>query len=318
MSRLFGDLIVTGITIAVVLAVVFGLAIPGAPWTKELQAAADSWSEKQKLEQLRKAAELGVYDTIDREDLTEEMQEIMEERDKELALKEKDEKKKESAERKKEKDAVKKENEEELVGTAEKSETSEDADASEVKAAAEDEENAKDKKDDNQEEVAKNTPSKYILVGDSRFVGMQLQNNNEEDFYIDKGATGIVWLKQSENEIKRAETDDSVIVIGLGVNDLWDINRYIEYVNNAGYRSKTYFLTVGPVDHAKFSKFDNSSIEDFNNKLIEGAENYEVIDLYQFLNNKDLGTTDGLHYTFDTYKRMYQFIKESVNEENVV
>ena len=316
MGKFIGDFIMTVIAGVAIVALLFGLVLPDAPGTMKLQAKADEWTERQKVEQIKRAAEYGVFDTMDRATMTDEVKEVMEERDAKLKEEKKAAREAAKAEvkkRKTEKEAVKKENDEEKEAKA----------AKELEEAMEG--GGEVRVDDNTEEAdtaeraryAKE-PSKFIFVGDSRFAGMKIKNNNEDDEYIAESSVGIVWLKQTENIIKKAQSENSVIVLCLGVNDLWDINRYIEYLNGLELDVPLYVLTVGPVDHSKFTKFDNDAIEGFNTKLIDEAKNYMIIDQYSYLKEDGFGTTDGLHYTYDTYDKIYNFIKSSVREGNIV
>ena len=155
---------------------------------------------------------------------------------------------------------------------------------------------------------------KFIFVGDSRFVGMQNAVNTGSDIFIGKVGEGYNYFVSNESNIKSKETSNSILIIGFGVNDLGNVDKYIKYVNNAGFKSKIYFLTVNPVEEGKGSySVKNSSIKSFNNKLKDGAKKYKVIDTYSYLVNNGYETTDGLHYNNATYKKIYNYVKSKVN-----
>ena len=155
---------------------------------------------------------------------------------------------------------------------------------------------------------------KFIFAGDSRFVGMA-ENTAPEDVYVAKGSMGLKWFKESEPAIRREEGDNSALVIGFGVNDLGSADGYVEYVNGAQFSSRTYFLTVLPVDESYGTAVSNADVEAFNEKLKEGAEAYEVIDAYAYLQENGFSSFDGLHYTAETYKNVYDYLKRYIRED---
>lgn len=155
--------------------------------------------------------------------------------------------------------------------------------------------------------------SRYIFVGDSRFVGMSAVVRGERDVYIAKVGKGLEYFKQIADQIKSVEDKNSVLIIGFGVNDLQNARKYADFVNNADFRSKVFFLTVNPVDESKESSVTNSGICHFNNKILDMAKNYDVIDTYTCLATEGINTIDGLHYDNATYKLMYNFIKGKID-----
>lgn len=155
---------------------------------------------------------------------------------------------------------------------------------------------------------------KFIFVGDSRFVGMKSAVDTGNDVFISKVSQGYSYFVSKKSTIKSKETSNSVLIIGFGVNDLGNVDKYIKFVNNAGFKSDVYFLTVNPVQEGKGSySVKNSSIKAFNKKLKSGAKKYKVIDTYSYLNKNGYNTTDGLHYDNATYKKIYKYIKSKVN-----
>ncbi len=153
---------------------------------------------------------------------------------------------------------------------------------------------------------------KIIFVGDSRFVGIKAAIGKTKDEFIAKIGMGLKWFKSKEDKIKDAETKKSTIVIGFGVNDLGNINDYINYVNKADFSSKIFFLTVNPVDETKYTEISNDSIDNFNETLKENAKNYTVIDTNTFLKINGFDSTDGLHYDSETYIKLYNYIVEKI------
>lgn len=155
--------------------------------------------------------------------------------------------------------------------------------------------------------------SKYFLIGDSRIVGLnQVTDISSEDKYdvLAKVGEGYYWL--SEQELP----SDKVIVSFLGVNDLGNVQKYISYYNSIlqqGYR--LVLITVGPVDEDVESQFGysvlNEDIDEFNKCILNGV-NCEVLDLNTYLELMGYSTIDGVHYTQETYRVIYDFIIDNL------
>ena len=165
-----------------------------------------------------------------------------------------------------------------------------------------------------QEEEKKAENRKYIFAGDSRFVHMQYVKEGTQDTFICKSSMGYDYFVGRMEDIKRAETDNSVLIIGFGINDLWNADKYIQYVNGLNLKSEVYFLTVNPVDEAKERQHGyavkTSKIIEFNDKIKANAKNYKVLDTYEYLMKNGFETSDGVHYTNNTSKAIYKYIKE--------
>ncbi len=131
---------------------------------------------------------------------------------------------------------------------------------------------------------------------------------------------GVDWLsgQKAKQDIDRFVTPGSVIILNYGVNDLSRHNDYIPLINRYAqdWRKKgasVYFASVGPVGENAYGK-RNWAVEYFNGQL-GGRLDQGIgrIDLYGYLTAAGYETLpDGLHYTPDTYARMFQFLCQSV------
>jgi hypothetical protein len=177
---------------------------------------------------------------------------------------------------------------------------------------------------DNNSEITtvQNTKEKdnYLLViGDSRTVGMELTvNENDNIQYIAVPGEGYNLLKENLDNIKnfyqQYETDitSAKIVCNLGVNDLSQVNTYKEtYENLLKEGILIAFMTVNPVEDSLSDytyTVTNEEIDNFND--IIKALDIEVLDTNKYLKDISFETTDGLHYTDDTYNKLYQYLCE--------
>ena len=131
---------------------------------------------------------------------------------------------------------------------------------------------------------------------------------------------GVEWLsgQKAKQDIDSFVTPGSVVILNYWVNDLARYNDYIPLINRyaADWREKgaaVYFASVGPVGENEYGK-RNWAVKYFNGQL-SGRLDRSIgrIDLYGYLTASGYATLpDGLHYTPDTYARMFQFLCQSV------
>lgn len=175
----------------------------------------------------------------------------------------------------------------------------------------------------------------YILfVGDSRTVGMQLavdpMKTNKKNIWYAKSGAGFPWLASAAitNSINAASASAKgklAIVCLMGVNGL----EYMNIATYLNYHAKTwvdedgnelYFVSVNPVNESKEASHGysvkNSQIINFNTNIKNRlTRNIKYIDTYNSIKGS-FNTTDGLHYTNDTYKEIYNLIKNAVGKSS--
>ncbi len=161
---------------------------------------------------------------------------------------------------------------------------------------------------------------RYIFVGDSRYVAMSIYEETE-DIFIAKNGMAYNYLVDQIPNIKRKATEDSVVIIGLGVNDAKyvDPEDYIETINELAEElpCPVCYMLVNPVDDKKIAAHGysvrNSHINAFNRALKKGlSKDIVLIDTNSYLKSQGFKTEDGLHYDNDTYKLIYDYIKAMV------
>ena len=155
--------------------------------------------------------------------------------------------------------------------------------------------------------------SSYLLVGDSRLVGLNQATNISSDSRYDvkaKNGEGYSWLT------KQTLDSSKTIVFMLGVNDLYKVQSYASYYNNLiadGY--SIVFVTVAPVDEVKEHKNGyevlNADIDSFND-TIKREVNCTILDLNMYMKQHGFDTADGVHYTAETYQLIYGFLTDNL------
>lgn len=165
------------------------------------------------------------------------------------------------------------------------------------------------------EDIDKVTYKNIIYTGDSRFVGMECVANDE--LFIAEVGQGYNYFIENLNLIKNSYTENDLIVIGFGVNDLYNIDKYIETVNELTMEYNIAYLSINPIDENIASNLGyaitNKDIDDFNEKLQENLnESVLYIDSNNYLKETGFNSPDGLHYDKDTYKKIYLYINEKI------
>ena len=155
---------------------------------------------------------------------------------------------------------------------------------------------------------------KILYVGDSRTVGMQSAVSDENVEFIGQVGAGLSWLQStaiSQVNAKVSEDTSYNVVFCFGVNDLGNVNNYINFYKNwknSHSKVKVWFMSVNPV--TKPCSVSNDQISNFNTTLKgSGLGNY--IDTYNHI--KDSATaSDGLHYDTETYKKIHQYVVSTI------
>lgn len=156
--------------------------------------------------------------------------------------------------------------------------------------------------------------SRYIMIGDSRFVGMQSALPAYDGFtWIDRVGAGNSLFFERQDDILSLDRDATVIY-ALGVNDL-DPSRCIEALSTLvenGFRH-VWFSTTAPVDEDKAASYGyavtNERIAGYNDAVLQNLpQGVGVIDAYSYLLSRGIHTRDGLHYEDDTYKDWFWYM----------
>lgn len=179
--------------------------------------------------------------------------------------------------------------------------------------------NSNNKNNNSKTDTSTNNYSSFVLVGDSRFVGQKSSGfKNSKTTYIASVGKGLTYMKSNEEAMKKKDSKNTAYVINMGVNDLYNANSYVEYINKLAknYKGDIYYLSVNPVEESKAANngysIKNSDIEKFNSTLKSGLKNVTYLDSYNYLKNNGFSTTDGIHYDKKTYQKIYSYINFNV------
>lgn len=164
-----------------------------------------------------------------------------------------------------------------------------------------------------------------IYVGDSRVLGIQNDLNKSNITYIAESGKGYYWFSETaKTELSAYISADTqkFVVINLGINDLGNIDQYINIYNSIipNYKNvKFYFVSVNPVNEELANLYgytvNNSQIEIFNQELSSKFVNY--IDVYSQIKDNFV-TTDGIHYDAATNERIHKIIVDYIKQRSNV
>ncbi len=173
----------------------------------------------------------------------------------------------------------------------------------------------------------------YIYTGDSRIRRLNLtigMSKQADTWVYCKSGKGYSWFVDESlediNETIENNThiDNWIIISGWGVNDLWNIDTYLEkyqeLLKGKWKNCNLFLMSVNPVDGVMTAKY--SAISLFNDKLYRFVSKNNVktggrvfyIDSNSVMGKKGFSTIDGLHYTEKTNKLIYRTIRLNINQ----
>lgn len=169
------------------------------------------------------------------------------------------------------------------------------------------------------------TVSNYTLyVGDSRTVGMckvvTLSSNEECKAEESQGHTWLTGVAVHKIKSVLSDHPDANIVINLGTNDVGNVSSYASYykqLSTDNPNAKIIAISLTPVDDNKAKangySIRNADINSFNKSLQDKLSGSNV--KYCDVNSKLTGSLysnrgDGVHHNGDTYRKIYELIKE--------
>ena len=198
-----------------------------------------------------------------------------------------------------------------------------------------------------------NVPEKYdrvYFIGDSRTAGIEevLGSQAPDNVkFIYKGGDGLSWFQQTTGDggyrqllldlKKQPKRMKKAVIINLGANDLTKASSYISYMrrlaNNLtyNYNCTMYYMSVNPVNSAMIRSYGGiglrteNQVEAFNNTIYRNLctgknkcftyiNTCSNLQKYGWISNRhNAGIYDGLHYSNETYLRIYDYCIRTLN-----
>ena len=163
------------------------------------------------------------------------------------------------------------------------------------------------------------TPS-YIWVGDSRTVGMGKAMDNA-DIYIGESGEGYYWLNETGLPLiieAIAEYPELPVIFNFGVNDDENLPNYLvlyQALEEQYPDTQFYYLSVNPIEPTLCTNISNEEISAFNQALKEEYPD-TYIDSFTFVMIGEIVTIDGVHYSEDDYRAIYDYASAQVERMN--
>ena len=159
---------------------------------------------------------------------------------------------------------------------------------------------------------------KLVFIGDSRTEGLR-DAVNDDSVWSCLSSMGYDWMvstgvPQVEDQIE----NNTAVIILMGVNDLYQVNNYISYINSKAAEwsnrgAQTYFVSVGPVQNDPYCS--NAEIESFNAAVQANLVGVTYIDVYSHLVSDGFSTVDGTHYPDSVSIDIYNYILDHLEEQ---
>lgn len=165
---------------------------------------------------------------------------------------------------------------------------------------------------------------KMIYVGDSRTNGLKSALSGSAVSFIAKDGSGYSWyVSDAKKELETKIENDKLkfVVLAFGVNDLHNIDNYINAYNSliSEHDKVNFFvMSVNPVDETVAKSYgytvSNESIKNFNDKL-QNAFGNKYIDVYSQIKGQ-ISTQDGLHYKSESYLKVHDIVVNYIQKNS--
>lgn len=158
---------------------------------------------------------------------------------------------------------------------------------------------------------------KLIFVGDSRTEGIR-DAVHDDSIWSCLSSMGYDWMVSTGvPQIEAEIVDNTSVIILMGVNDVHNLNKYVQYINEKAKEwtdlgASTYFVSVGPVENDPY--VTNEQIESFNAAMEANLIGVTYIDVYSHLMETGYSTLDGTHYPEEVSVEIYNYILDNLEE----
>lgn len=159
--------------------------------------------------------------------------------------------------------------------------------------------------------------NKLIFVGDSRTEGIR-DAVQDDSIWSCLSSMGYDWLVSTGvPQIEAEIVDNTSVIILMGVNDVQNLNKYVQYINEKAKEwtdrgASTYFVSVDPVENDPY--VTNEQIESFNAAMKANLLGVTYIDVYSHLVETGYSTVDGTHYPEAASVEIYNYILDNLEE----
>ena len=189
-------------------------------------------------------------------------------------------------------------------------------------------EESKEDKDEHKKEQLNVKTDNFIFIGDSRLETLKNISDNTNVTsakYITSKYADCDWMRNTGlselNHILTTSPGYYNIIFSPGINDLYNINRYVDFFNymaNHHENQNIFVLGVTPLDEIKIAEnyiatINNDNIYEFNIDIMKNInDNVHMIYAFQELILNGYETIDGFYLNEDSSIYLLNFILNHV------
>ena len=155
--------------------------------------------------------------------------------------------------------------------------------------------------------------SQILFIGDGRLGELASVANSGIDMWLCDPGADYDWLSaEASGNAGSYLTNGTIVVISLGMDDLYNVSSYAELVNSLaeGWKEqgvKVYYASIGPVSEG--SGITNQQVMDFNTYMFQNLNVEGYIDVYNELAANGFAFSGDVNsYDTETLQRAYQYI----------
>lgn len=169
---------------------------------------------------------------------------------------------------------------------------------------------------------------KLIFVGDSRMVEMSDLVADDNTQYIARRGIGVNWLERTgypklRKAVKKTKGKKAVVFF-IGINDTYNVNRYISALNSYYKPLKeadcdVYYLSLTPTTpNPKTPSKSTGSVKVFNAKMKSGLrKGIRYLDIFGYF-RWGINSVDGVHYTDSSYSSIHTYFLRQLKKYGTV
>ena len=142
-----------------------------------------------------------------------------------------------------------------------------------------------------------------------------------DDIYIGESGEGYYWLNETGLPLiieAIASYPDLPVIFNFGVNDDENLPNYLvlyQALEEQYPDTDFYYLSVNPIEPTLCTNISNEEISAFNQALKEEYPD-TYIDSFTFVMVSEITTIDGIHYSEDNYRAIYDYASAQVARMN--
>jgi|GEM_PF-2467736 len=157
----------------------------------------------------------------------------------------------------------------------------------------------------------------FIYVGDSRCVGLDMITGFSKEpckWMVAKTAKGYNWLDTAAAEVDAIEASNPQItkwyeVYMFGLNDPGNMEKYAAWYSMRAPGHNIVLVSLNPIKY--HGSITNEKIMLFNQTMM--ATGLPFIDCYTYLMTNGFDTSDGVHYTKNTYYTINSLLNSALS-----